>query len=128
MYDLMYHMLVASALAGLPSAHAPATTQAAPAARPAPAPAQARQASGTLLGEALPSGQLDEARGGSDTVVSDAQLAGTASGNSASQVNTGANSIATGSFAGAVGLPVVIQNTGANVLIQHSTIVNVQFK
>ena len=128
MYDIMYQMLVASALAGLPSAHAPITTQPAPAVRPAPAPAQARQASGSLLGEALPSGQLDEARGGSDTVVSDAQLAGTASGNSASQVNTGANSIATGSFAGAVGLPVVIQNTGANVLIQHSTIVNVQFK
>ena len=128
MYDVMYQMLVASALAGLPSAHAPITPQPAPAVLPASAPAKARQASGSLLGEALPSGQLDEARGGSDTVVSEAQLAGTASGNSASQVDTGANSIATGSFAGAVGLPVVIQNTGANVLIQHSTIVNVQFK
>lgn len=128
MFDVMYQMLVASALAGLPCAHSPADVPHAPAAQTSAAPAQAFPARAGLLGEVLPSGQLDEARGGSDAVVSDAQLAGTASGNSASQVNTGANSIATGSFAGAVGLPVVIQNTGANVLIQHSTIVNVQFK
>jgi hypothetical protein len=35
--------------------------------------------------------------------------------------------IAGGSFSNASGLPTVIQNTGANVLIQNATIVNVRF-
>jgi hypothetical protein len=33
-----------------------------------------------------------------------------------------------GSFANMSGIPVVIQNTGANVLIQNSTVVNLQMK
>lgn len=68
----------------------------------------------------------ERAKGGE--VENDARLSGVVAGNTASNMVTGANSIATGSFANMAGLPVVIQNTGANVLIQNSTIVNVQFR
>ena len=57
---------------------------------------------------------------------SEMRLAGTTAENSASNVVTGANSISAGSFANMSGIPVVIQNSGANVLIQNATIVNLQ--
>ena len=41
---------------------------------------------------------------------------------------TGSNVIADGAFSGASGLPMVIQNSGNNVLIQSATIVNVQLQ
>jgi hypothetical protein len=69
---------------------------------------------------------LDAYRGGTQLVFNDLQLAGTSAGNSASQVQTGANSISAGAFANMSGLPVVIQNSGANVLIQNAVIVHVQ--
>ena len=47
---------------------------------------------------------------------------------SASNVTTGSNVISDGAFAGIGGLPMVIQNSGNNVLIQNATIVNVQLK
>lgn len=80
------------------------------------------------LGMAVSNDKLNAERGKADTVDYEANLGGVVSGNSATNVATGANSVATGSFAGMAGLPVVIQNTGANVLIQNSTIVNVQFR
>ena len=82
----------------------------------------------TLLGAAVSVDSLNSERGKADTVSYEAQLSGVVSGNSATNVATGANTIDTGSFANMAGLPVVIQNTGANVLIQNSTIVNVQFR
>lgn len=80
------------------------------------------------LGAAVSGEQLEGERGKADTTSNDARLHGVVSGNSAINVATGGNSIDTGSFANMAGLPVVIQNTGANVLIQNSTIVNVQFR
>lgn len=68
---------------------------------------------------------LDELRGGA-AVRNDMDLNGVTSGNSAFQVQTGNNTIDAGSFANMSGLPVVIQNSGANVLIQNATIVNLQ--
>ena len=47
--------------------------------------------------------------------------------NTATDIVTGNNMIQS-SFAGAAGIPVVIQNSGANVLIQNATVVNLQFK
>jgi hypothetical protein len=79
------------------------------------------------LGTPIPAAQLDGARGGTGNIASDTGLAGTVSGNSALNVATGANSISAGSFAGASGIPIVIQNTGANVLIQNATVINLQF-
>jgi hypothetical protein len=56
------------------------------------------------------------------------KLDGVVTGNSATNVSTGANVIDSGSFSNMSGIPVVIQNSGANVLIQNATIINLQFK
>ncbi len=79
---------------------------------------------------ALPTDELSRQRGGQDLsqVLGTARLSGVVSDNSATNLGTGANTIADGAFANAMGLPVVIQNSGNNVLIQSSTIVNVQLK
>lgn len=68
---------------------------------------------------------LEGLRGGT-AVHNDMDLHGVTSGNSAFQVQTGSNSIDAGSFANMSGIPVVIQNSGANVLIQNATVVNLQ--
>ena len=72
--------------------------------------------------------RLAQMRGGSDTPWSDMKLAGTVASNSAVNVVTGANIVTEGSFSNASGLPMVIQNSGANVLIQNATIINAQLK
>lgn len=70
---------------------------------------------------------LERLRGGT-AIHNDMDLSGITSGNSAFQVQTGNNTIDAGSFANMSGIPVVIQNSGANVLIQNATIVNLQMK
>ena len=55
-------------------------------------------------------------------------LNGTVTDTHSDHVVTGSNSIGAGSFNGASGLPMVIQNTGNGVLIQNATILNVQFQ
>jgi hypothetical protein len=88
-------------------------------------PAQAEE---TVAFVATPvdSSKLDGYRGGAEVVRNDMTLNGTTAGNSARNVETGDNSISSGSFANMSGLPVVIQNSGANVLIQNAVILNVQ--
>ena len=80
------------------------------------------------MGQALATDQLENYRGGTDTVMNDMSLSGTVAHNSASDVITGTNTINGAAFANSNGLATVIQNTGSNVLIQSATIVNVQFK
>lgn len=80
------------------------------------------------LGGATGEQALEQARGGSDTVTNEARLSGFVTGNSATYVNTGANTIDGGAFANASGIPIVIQNSGANVLIQNATIINLQMR
>ena len=72
-------------------------------------------------------GLLARQRGGTDT-RNDARIDGAVAANTAVNVATGANSIDAGSFAHMAGIPVVIQNSGTNVLIQNATIINLQFK
>ena len=48
--------------------------------------------------------------------------------NVATDLSTGANIIQQGSFAGASGMPMIIQNSGANVSIQNATVINLQFR
>ena len=72
------------------------------------------------------SATLDGYRGGAEFVRNDMTLNGTTANNSARNVDTGDNTISSGSFANMSGLPVVIQNSGANVLIQNAVIVHVQ--
>jgi hypothetical protein len=92
-------------------------------------PGGAAPADGTLpeLGAAVEPGQLEGTRGRNGGGA-EAMLSGVTSGNSASQVATGNNVIQSGSFANTTGLPVVIQNSGANVLIQNATVINLQLK
>ncbi|WP_109482984.1 hypothetical protein [Paraburkholderia sp. C35] len=83
-------------------------------------------ASDAAFGVAMTAEQLDAHRGG-EAVFNDMNLKGTVANNTARGVDTGSNMITGGSFSNASGLPTVIQNTGANVLIQNATIVNVRF-
>ena len=69
---------------------------------------------------------LEDQRGGMQGVSSEMNLSGTTANNSATNVVTGTNSISAGAFANMSGLPVVIQNSGANVLIQNAVILNLQ--
>ena len=78
------------------------------------------------LGRAAGEYALDQARGGTETITNEARLSGFVTGNSASYVSTGANTIDGAAFANASGIPIVIQNSGANVLIQNATIINLQ--
>jgi hypothetical protein len=96
-----------------------------PAARQAQAPAPPRPVAALGFGPAADVGKLERSRGGTDT---HADLSGIVTNNSAVNVVTGNNVIDAGSFANMAGIPVVIQNSGANVLIQSSTVINVQFK
>ncbi|MFV8604084.1 hypothetical protein ACNRDG_07150 [Ralstonia pseudosolanacearum] len=83
------------------------------------------------FGQAVEASALEGYRGGTQPLyqtVNDARLSGTVTDNAAINVATGANIVRDGSFANASGIPTVIQNTGANVLIQNATIVNVQFR
>lgn len=68
------------------------------------------------------------ARRGRADVVNDMLLKGVVADNRASNLTTGNNVIAEGSFTGMVGLPLVVQNSGNGVLIQNATIINVQVK
>ncbi|MEM5328125.1 hypothetical protein VSR34_16255 [Paraburkholderia sp. JHI2823] len=89
-------------------------------------PASAQDSQHVSFGVAMTDQQLDERRGG-DVLVGQNFLNGTLSDNVANKVSTGSNTISDGSFASSSGLPTVIQNTGANVLIQNATVLNVRF-
>lgn len=80
------------------------------------------------FGVPMASDSLDEYRGGFDLVKNDMQLSGTVANNTAVNVLSGGNSIAEGSFANSSGFPMVVQNSGSNVLIQNATIINLQYK
>lgn len=87
----------------------------------APAPALL---SGDIADDAL----LEQSRGGDSRTIIDTKFTGTVNGNSATNVSTGWNVIQGNSFANMTGIPVVIQNSGANVLIQNATVINLQMQ
>ena len=105
---------------GVLAANPPANTS--PSQRPA-----AQQAAVADLGLAV---SVDALRqySGSGLVQNNQTITGTVTGNSATNVSTGGNSITGNVFSAASGLPSVIQNTGNNVLIQNGVSVNVQLK
>ncbi len=122
----------AAALIGVTLACAPlAAQQAAPAAATA-APTAAPTAAASLFGSdsrTLDAARLDQQRGGASTqVFNDMELDGVVADNRAVDVVTGNNAISSGALSGASGLPLIVQNSGNNVLIQNATIVNVQLK
>ena len=102
-------------------------------AKPAP-PAQAQTPTSerraeplTANAETADAARLDKARGGDAAMTGEANLSGIVSNNSAINVVTGSNLIDS-SFNNASGLPMVIQNSGANVLIQNATVINLQLR
>ncbi|GAB2894404.1 hypothetical protein GCM10027093_32510 [Paraburkholderia jirisanensis] len=86
----------------------------------------AQAAPDARFGIAMSAAQLDAHRGG-DALIGQNDLTGSLTNTSANRVVTGSNSISQGSFSNASGLPTVIQNSGANVLIQNATVLNVRF-
>jgi hypothetical protein len=90
------------------------------------AQASASTAQDDVFGVAMTADELDSHRGG-DALIGQNDLTGTVASNTANRVVTGSNSISQVSFANASGLPTVIQNSGANVLIQNATVLNVRF-
>lgn len=97
---------------------------------PAPAAATAPRADRPFgaFGAAADAARLEATRGGDGGIASDTRVTGTVTGNTATNVATGSNIIQSGSFANASGVPIVIQNTGANVLIQNATVINLQLR
>ena len=96
-------------------------------AQTAPAPEGANSAlQSTGFDNPVATATLAEYRGGTEVVHNEMKLAGTTAGNTAINVATGNNAISAGAFSSMSGLPVVIQNSGANVLIQNAVILNLQ--
>lgn len=79
------------------------------------------------FGQPVSAGALQRYSGGG-LVQNNQTITGTVSGNTASNVVTGSNSLTGNALQGATGVPSVVQNTGNNVLIQTGVIVNVQLK
>lgn len=80
-----------------------------------------------FTGALLDAQTLENYRGGSEFDVSNESfVSGTVGGNQAYNLSTGDNLITEGSFAGTSGFATVVQNSGNNVLIQTSTIINLQ--
>mgnify|MGYP001157860469 FL=1 len=71
-------------------------------------------------------GDLDSQRGGQDLHISEMDLKGVVGENVATNLTTGGNFIGEGAFGNAAGIPLVVQNSGNNVLIQNAVIVNVK--
>jgi hypothetical protein len=72
---------------------------------------------------------LEGSRGGAEVLVLNKNAVdGVVSDNQAHHLTTGSNLVTDGSFVGASGFATAIQNTGNNVLIQNSTIINLQVK
>ena len=86
------------------------------------------KASSNPFGSQPVSNNTLSAKRGGERVFNDAELKGVVSNNVASNLSTGMNVISEGAFSGSSGLPLIVQNSGNNVLIQNSTIVNVQLK
>lgn len=79
------------------------------------------------LGQSLDTATLDQLSGGTE-VHNGITLNGTVSNTSTEHTVSGGNAVDAGAFSDAVGLPMVIQNSGNSVLIQNATIVNVQLQ
>jgi hypothetical protein len=82
----------------------------------------------TALGVAMKPQALDAQRGRQAVVTNTAELDAKMKNNSAIDNITGNNYISDGAFSRSSGLPVAIQNSGNNVILQNSLILNLQMK
>lgn len=81
-------------------------------------------AEGSRIGPATDS-MLETERGGTSVSATN-NVDGVLTGNTAIDTTSGTNAVSEGAFAGMTGIPMVIQNTGNNVIIQNATTLNVQ--
>jgi len=82
----------------------------------------------TALGAAMSPKALSAERGGQAVTVNVNELDGKLHDNSAINTISGNNYITQDAFSHSSGLPVAIQNSGNNVLIQNSFILNLEMK
>lgn len=82
----------------------------------------------TSAWDASDSERLERTAGKDDTMHAESVLGGTVGNNTAINTVSGNNVIDSGSFANSQGLPVVIQNSGSNVLIQNATTINLRLQ
>ena len=82
----------------------------------------------TSLGAAMSAKALATQRGGQKVTVNVNDLDGKVRDNSAINTVSGNNYITQDAFSHSSGLPVAIQNSGNNVLIQNSFILNLEMK
>ena len=82
------------------------------------------------LGTALGEQALEQHRGREtrNTEINWQETNGSVEGNRASANVNGSNYIRDGAFSNASGLPITVQNTGNNVLIQNSVILNLDMR
>lgn len=81
------------------------------------------------LGRIVDDGRLESQRGGQDDAqISDMRSRAAITNTSTTNVSTGNNIITDGSLVNMPGMPIVVQNSGNNVVIQNSTILNLQLK
>ena len=106
---------------------APGAAQVSAALRTAPSATALRTATSLFSARRAADDALSAQRGGTE-VATESSLQGVVTNNQTVNSTTGGNQIGGGALTGVSGVPVVIQNTGNNVLIQSSTIVNVQVK
>lgn len=80
------------------------------------------------FGVATPTEQLQDMSGGTNTTnnVNNQTLNGTMTDTEAKDNFSGSNVVSGSAFGSSAGLPTVIQNSGNNVLIQNSTILNIR--
>lgn len=90
--------------------------------------APAERSSADAWDDAAAAERLSGTTGKDDTVHTEAVLGGTVGNNTAINTVSGNNIIDSGSFANSQGLPVVIQNSGSNVLIQNATVINLRLQ
>ena len=95
-----------------------------------PAPAESATLAALGTATAIPESQLGDQSAMArielgSIVLNEQDVDGVVQGNIATGNTTGNNSISDNAFAGAAGFATAIQNTGNNVLIQNSTIINV---
>ena len=88
----------------------------------------ANDAVNDAVNDAAGDAELEGTRGGAGVTTVDTRIAGQVSGNSANNVQSGWNIIDGGAFANITGIPIVIQNSGANVLIQNATVIQLQLQ
>jgi len=93
-------------------------------AQPAPGAAAPAWAGASVVDDR----ELAQQRGGADLHLNENNASAIVSDNVAMNLSTGNNSINGDSFSGMSGVPMVVQNSGNNVVIQNSTILNLQMQ